>query len=154
MDIKSFEYREASSSDLGPLFQLCLAFHGESRWSVYSLAPKKLVGFIKSFIEDRDRIIFVSERDGVLVGCIFGELTGTFWSNDLAVYERMWYVDRKHRGTMSGVRLLKCLEEWSRARGAKEFFIGHSSGMNRERSDVLLKKLGYESVAELYGRVL
>ena len=154
MGVTLLEYREARITDFESLMELCIMFHGESRWGVYPLDSKKLVRYVKLFLGGGDRVIFVSERDGVLAGCIFGELTDTFWSNDLAVYERMWYVSPRYRGTLSGVRLLKCLDRWSRDRGAREFFIGHSSGMNRERSDVLLRKLGYESVATLYGRQL
>ena len=148
------EYREARITDLESLLRLCVMFHGESRWVDYELCLKKLSSFIVSFIEDSDRVVFVVDRDGVLVGCIFGELTSMFWSNDLSVYDRMWYVEPNHRGTLAGVRLLKSLINWSRARGAKEFFVGHSSGIARERLDLLLRRLGLDSVATLYGRVL
>ena len=152
--VKSLEYREARIKDLESLMGLCVMFHGESRWVDYELCLKKLGSFIVSFIEGSDRVVFVAERDGVLVGCIFGELTSMFWSNDLSVYDRMWYVEPDNRGTLVGVRLLKSLIEWSRARGAKEFFVGHSSGIARGRSDLLLRRLGLDSVATLYGRIL
>lgn len=152
--VKSLEYREARIKDLESLMGLCVMFHGESRWVDYELCLKKLGSFIVSFIEGSDRVVFVAERDGVLVGCIFGELTSMFWSNDLSVYDRMWYVEPDNRGTLVGVRLLKSLIDWSRARGAKEFFVGHSSGIARGRSDLLLRRLGLDSVATLYGRIL
>lgn len=65
---------------------------------------------------------------------------------------------RGHRAPLAGGRialgLLKGVETWARARGAREVLFHFTSGLELARSRKLAKRMGYELIGGSYGKAL
>jgi GNAT superfamily N-acetyltransferase len=110
--------------------------------------PSQMASLVEMLIEAEAGAIFVSERDGEVVGMI-GLLAFVHpIAGEPTVSELFWWVEPTQRGC--GVRLLKRAEQWARDKGAlKLFMIAPTADVGQ-----LYERLGYESLETTYQRAL
>lgn len=110
--------------------------------------PAQMAVLVAQLLDGETGAIFVSEREGAVVGMI-GLLAFVHpIAGELTVAEVFWWVEPEHRG--GGVRLLKRAEQWARALGAvKLFMIAPTAEVGQ-----LYERLGYESLETCYQRAL
>lgn len=110
--------REATHADLDALVALGEDFHDSTEYAselANNPAQYRVIG--TRLIEQPDGVLLVYEEGGASVGMLGAVVFNHPLSGERTVAEMFWYATRKHRGT-AGIRLLRALERWARARGA------------------------------------
>jgi ribosomal protein S18 acetylase RimI-like enzyme len=76
--------------------------------------------FLGTQLKDKDVVMFVAERSGVIVGYVYAGLEPTSWKElrEMAGFIHDVVVDESSRGTGVAASLLEAATEWLRAQGA------------------------------------
>lgn len=143
-------YRRPVSADLPQLMRLAKEMHAETSFSTLSFDEPKAAAEIMSCIMNTDMLVCAAEIDGKIVGLIAAYLDKPYFSEDLVVYDYIWYVGKDARGTMVGPRLLKHLSEWAGLCRAKAVFVTLGSDVSQDRVGKLVEKLGYSRLGGYY----
>ena len=109
--------RKAVEEDVLDCLILFKQFHKESKLPYSWDAKKTQEAIIKSLPTDNYEI-FVAEKDNELIGllaCLYGE---PIFSSARIATEIAWFVNKEHRTTTAGFRLLKTYENWALTKGA------------------------------------
>lgn len=89
-------------------------------------------------------VLMVAETvDGKLAAGLLGCIERYFYSDELQAQLIQWYLRSEFRGTSIAPRLVKAFVNWAKSRGASEVFIGITSGIKTQQSDLLMRKLGF-----------
>ncbi len=140
--------RVATMDDLPRIIDLGELLHMESpRWSRLSFNREKAAAFIGRLIAEPDGVVFLAERDGVVLGGIAGLATAHWSSDDVVAQEVSFFMDPGERGNMVAPRLICALTAWGRIRGAKWLQAGTSTGLDPERTAGLYEALGFSRCA-------
>lgn len=76
---------------------------------------------------------------------MIGVVQPMWFSDDLAGYELVLYVDPSHRGGLGAVRMIKDFEQYCLDRGCKDINVGSSVDVSTELTHGLYKSLGYKT---------
>jgi GNAT superfamily N-acetyltransferase len=145
-------YRRASAQDLPQILRLSEEMHAETSFKVLGFSASKTATEIMSCILNFDMFFEVAEDRGRIVGMLAAYVSQPYFSEDLVVYDHVWYVGKEARGTMVGPRLLKHLAEWAKLCRAKAVFVTLGSDVSQERVGKLVEKLGYSHLGGYYRR--
>ena len=143
-------YRRAIQQDLPALLALAKEMHAETSFQTLSFSDSKAATEIMSCTLNPKTLSVVAEEQGKIVGMICAYLSTPFFSEDLVVYDHVWYVGKEARGSMVGPRLLKCVTEWARLCGAKSVFVTLGSDVSQDRVGKLVERLGYGRLGGYY----
>lgn len=111
--------------------------HQESRFSKFALNKEKVNMMLKSIYCS---IAYKEERP---VGFMMGVVQPMWFSNELAGYELVLYVDKESRGGLASVRLIKDFESYCKERGAKDICVGSSAEISTDAAKRLYFGLGF-----------
>ncbi len=140
--------RPATLDDLDRILDLGEQLHKESpRWSRLSFNRAKAAEFIASLIVGAHGVVFVAEKDGVVVGGIAGLATAHWSSDDIVAQEVSFFMEPGARGSMVAIRLICALQAWGGIKGAKWLQAGTSTGLDPERTAGLYERLGFSRCA-------
>jgi hypothetical protein len=143
-------YRRPVPADLPQLMRLSKEMHGETSFQSLSFSPSKTATELMSFIVNPDLFMLVAEQEGEIVGMVAAFLSEPYFSDDLAVYDHVWFVSKAARGSMVGPRLLNYLTEWGRLCKAKTIFVTLGSDVDQDRVGKLVERLGYDRLGGYY----
>lgn len=108
---------------------------------------QKLVVQLRASINSPDTVYLrLAVRGNEVLGGFFGIITTVYFTQELAAKDMAWFVTKTRRGSLAAVRLVQDFEEWAKARGARKFFLGQSTGVNIETTRLLYERLGYRVV--------
>ena len=115
----------------------------ESAFSRRHFNPEKFAKVLES-----PDVFFAFYRNahGTVIGGFMGAVTYSFFGDDVIASDFALYIEPEHRGGMSAARLVKAFEDWAINLGAKEIYIGQSTGVEPERTVQFYERLGYEKV--------
>jgi len=140
--------RPATLDDLDRILDLGEQLHKESpRWSRLSFNRAKAAEFIAQLILGPAGVVFVAEKDGVVVGGIAGMAAAHWCSDDIVAQEVSLFMDPGARGSMAAVRLICALTAWGEIKGAEWLQAGTSTGLDPERTAGLYERLGFSRCA-------
>lgn len=140
--------RPATLDDLPRILDLGEMLHKESpRWSRITFSRARAESTLRLLLTDPNGVIFVAERDGVVVGGIAGVTEQHWASDDLVAHEMSLFMAPDARGGMSAIRLICSLRAWAKLRGAKWLHAGTSTGLDPERTAGLYERLGFTRCA-------
>lgn len=143
-------YRRAYPEDLPAIVALAEEMHAETSFRTLSFSKSKAAAEVLSCILNPDMLVLVGEKDGRILGMIAAYLDKPYFSEDLVVYDHIWYVGKEGRGSMVGPRLLKHVAEWARLCRAKAVFVTLGSDVSQERVGKLVERLGYSRLGGYY----
>lgn len=149
--------RVAELADLPRILDLGEQLHQESlRWRLLTFSRPRAEAFMRQCIEDPNGVIFLAERDGMVVGGIAGWAEPHWASEDVVAQEISFFMTQEARGTLAPTRLICALRAWAHMRGAKWLQAGTSTGLDPERVAGLYERLGFTRCAigleVVYGR--
>lgn len=135
--------RTATVEDVPAVVELGAHMHAESkRWSRIPFDPVRAAESMRRIIGGSG-VVFLYERDGVVVGGIAGYVE-MHWACDATIaQEAAFFIDREHRGGMAASRLICALITWARLRGAAWLHAGTSTGLDPEMVAALYERLGF-----------
>lgn len=140
--------RVATLDDLPRILDLGEQLHNESpRWSRLSFNRQKAESFMRMLLTESRGVVFVAERDGVVVGGIAGIAEAHWSSDDVVAQEVSFFMAPETRGSMAATRLICALRAWGETRGAKWLQAGTSTGLDPERTAGLYERLGFARCA-------
>lgn len=143
-------YRRAVPGDLPQIMSLAREMHAETSFSTLSFSDSKAATEVMSCIMNPNTFVCVAEDQGQVVGMIAAYLSQPYFSDDLVVYDHIWFVGKAGRGSLVGSRMLKHVAEWGRLCGAKAVFVTLGSDVSQERVGKLVEKLGYRRLGGYY----
>jgi GNAT superfamily N-acetyltransferase len=94
--------------------------------------------------------LLVEDDQGRLIGGLIGCIESHFFSSEPVATMIAYGVRPGHRMTGAAVRLMKAFIEWAKRRGAVEVNVGVNSGIDLERTDRFIKKLGFSKMGANY----
>ena len=136
-------------ADLAAVTALARQVHAESRLHRIPFSEAKLRRLVERALGDPNRHSFMlAERGSEPVGLLHCSAGEYFIGTDtILVTVHSVNVPRRHRGGLGGGRiamgLLNGARTWARARGAVELSVHVSSGTEMDRTDRLLRHLGF-----------
>lgn len=143
-------YRRPVPEDLSQILRLAKEMHAETSFRNLSFDIGKAATEIMSQVVNQNNLTLVAEDRGQIVGFISAYLSKPFFSDDLVVYDHIWYVGKSARGTLVGPRLLRMVSEWARLCGAKAVFVTLGSDVSQDRVGKLVERLGYSRLGGYY----
>lgn len=110
--------RLATKDDIPRLVELGVEFHALAKATI-PYDPPTFGAMLGGLLDNPACVIFVSERDGVVVGSIGGILAPVLFNLTVTnVSEVFWFVAAAYRGRSDGQRLIDALEAWAKERKA------------------------------------
>ena len=132
--------------------------HEESRFKEIPFCPDKVHRIIKEALEAPDRHgVLLASRGSKLVGFAYCSVGPYHIGSDVLLTAiHSLYVTRPVRTSLSGGKaglgLLKGVETWSKARGAREVLLHATAGISLGRTHKLAKRTGYIFIGGNYAK--
>jgi GNAT superfamily N-acetyltransferase len=96
----------------------------------------------------------VSENGDRLDGFVSGMAGDYAWSSEKRAVGDLLYVKADGRGAWTGKRLIDHFESWARQQACRTCLLGLSTGIDTDRTERLLRLLGYSLLGPLYRKEL
>lgn len=142
--------RPASLSDIPRLVDLGELMHAES--PNYRDIPfsREKVALQMTLLVTRDGVVFVSEKNGVVVGGIAGGVTEYWFSLEKFGFEYAFFLTREARHGITAIRLQRAFKTWCGLQGVKRFIMGTSTGISTEGTNEFYEAVGMELTGHIY----
>lgn len=139
--------RDATLADISVLVDMGGRFiHSTSYFGRFANNANARRELMERLIDHPDGALFVSEKDGIVVGMIGVYAYQHPWSGERIGGEVFWWVDPEARGC--GMQLLRRAEKWADEAGCVRFqMIAPNDKVAR-----VYKHLGYAKIEECYQR--
>lgn len=106
--------RKATEEDRKVLFLLAIEMHAESDFRHYDFKPEVAFAGIGMWLgELSNKVMFVAELDGHVIGMLAAGLINTWFGTDTTASEELFFVTKAHRGGRAGFLLMRRFCEWS-----------------------------------------
>ena len=92
-------------------------------------------------VRDEDAVVWVAELDGQVVAVGTGRTLTNINHDGVSAQLTALVVAERVRGRGVGREMVRCAEEWARARGASRITL--TSALHRDQAHDFYKKLGY-----------
>lgn len=137
--------RAATFDDVPALAELGRAFFTECpNWNSMCFDAEKYAMTLIGLIESERGFVQVADSHGGIVGVLVAVAEAHWCCDDVLVYELALYVDRAHRGGMTGARLIRDLLTWKASIGAKCVKVSASTGLDNEGVARLYERHGFK----------
>jgi len=140
--------RPAKNSDIPAILTLGERLHQESVYAHISFDRVKVRALMESLIAGGG-VVFVTEKDGVIVGGLAGGITTHWFSEEKIAFDYSFFVAPEHRQGITAFRLLKAFSEWARIKGATEIRMGITTGINVEGTARFYRAAGFSDAGIL-----
>lgn len=143
--------RRYQTTDFDRALALGHLMHKESYYSFMEFSDKKVRELFDNSLRDENTYHFnVAEKDGEIVGFMFGIKHPHFFSDEEVSGDLFFYVRQDLRGSMIGIRLIKGYMEWAKEQGVSYAQLGITTNINTDRTSALLERMGFEFGGTLY----
>lgn len=135
------------ASDAPAALELCRDLHRESLLAYLPFSERKVLDmFARALALPEETFFWVVERDGVLVGSMYGVVVGYFGCEGTMATEKWVHALPQHRGGGAATSLVKQFIRWAHERGVREVAISPSTGIQTERTARWLEHLGFDRI--------
>ena len=139
--------RKATPEDIPQIIDMIINFLDEGKeFKGHGFDLAVAVNITRVRISSPGNILFVCEKEGILVGMISGYLTPYLLSRKLVVVEDMWYMEPDYRRGWDGMRLVKSFLDWSEENNAKAVSMSVTIGTDNEKAIKVLHRLGFKDI--------
>lgn len=150
--------RYATMDDIPALLDLTRRISAITRFKQFEYSPERLASNIAAVIKDKRGVycfLVAEDAAGVAVGILLGCLERHVFSDEQLVATLMIYavLPEKRMGG-AGLRLLSAFRQWAENRGAFELNAGFSSGIDFNKTDRFMRKLGFQQTGANYSLML
>ena len=146
--------RPATVDDIETIIAIGRVMHEESVYKNLSFCGDKVGSLLAVLISERNGVVFVAEREGVILGGFAGGIADFWFGNDSHAFDYGLFILPKHRGGSASIRLLSAFEHWAKEMGAAWCDIGITTGVHLEQTSRLYQKLGYNQSGLLFRKEL
>ena len=148
--------RFATLADVPAFVELGRNFHALTRFAAYDYNPARVAQQLQAAIEtgqnrNNTHCFFVAEdSQGRAIGGLIGCVEQHFFSEQLVASIIHYDVLPEKRMGGAGLRLLTAFRKWAENRGAFELSAGINSGIELDKMDRFLRKLGFQQTGGNY----
>lgn len=148
--------RYAALEDIPACIEFGRRMHAATRFVIYDYNAKRLEHNLRAVIEvgqnaNRTHSFFVAEDEsGQIIGALIACVERHFFSDLLVASVIHYDVLPERRMGGAGLKLLIAFRQWAENRGAFELSLGVSSGVEMEKMDRFLKRLGFRQTGGNY----
>lgn len=136
--------RAATLEDIPRMVELGRVMHGESPvFCRLRFDGAQLASTIASTIASPAGFAHVAEHGGQVVGGMLAMVAPHYFSPDLVACDLALFMAPEHRGGMAGVRLISAYVGWAESMGAAVTQLGVMTGVNVDKTEALLHRLGW-----------
>jgi GNAT superfamily N-acetyltransferase len=139
--------RVATAEDLPELYDLLIAMHSGTIAGTSPIAPEILTAAIEDALAWG--VVFLAELDGKIIGSIGGIETSDWWSDEIYLADRWFFVYKDHRSSRAALMLVKSFLEVGRLAGMS-VKLGHVYSGDIDRKDNFYERLGLTKAGSLY----
>lgn len=141
--------RPAQLADVPRIVEIGAELHTSSKYRSVAYSHPKVAALMRSLIEGAG-VVFVAERDGLVVGGIAGGVTEHWFSHDLVGFEYSFFILPEARHGLIATKLLLAMKAWCKAHGAKTLRIGITTGINVEGTARFYRHMGFADAGNLF----
>jgi GNAT superfamily N-acetyltransferase len=145
--------RAAQLTDVPAIVEIGAVLHCTSVYRDIAFNRDKVADLMRSLINGAG-VVFVAERDGVVVGGMAGGVTAHWFSDELVGFEYSFFVLPEARHGLIATKLLLAMKAWCKAKGAKTLRIGITTGINVEGTSRFYRHMGFVDAGNLFEGVL
>lgn len=142
--------RDMEAVDIPLMIELGARMHLESEYKGFNYNPDKCYELGQQLIESEKMCGFVAEKDGHIIGMFLGCYWEHYFSDATISGDLLLYVDPDHRGSITGIRLIKAYLAWAKSKMIDDVRLGQTAGIDPETIDKLYKKLGFVNHGTIY----
>ena len=149
--------RAAIQEDVPVFVEMARTFHENTRFKAYDYVPELVEKHLTAVVENpRGAHCFfvVENKDGVAVGGLVACVEKHFFSDQLVASVIHYDVLPEFRMGGAGLKLLTAFKKWAENRGVYEISAGVNSGVDIDKMDRFLRKLGFEHTGGNYAMKL
>lgn len=129
------------------VLELAREMHAESAsHNDVPMDEEKLLSQLRHSATNDDVFVRIAVRGREVLGGFFGVITTLFFSSERAAKDMAWFVRKNRRGSMAAFLLVAQFEQWAMSKGVRKFFLGQSTGVAMEATELLYRRLGYKTV--------
>lgn len=115
------------------------------------LSPDKFYDVLSDSIFFPDsHLCLVVEREGEIVGSLYGVISEYYFNTQKMACEYWLYVKPEFRGKLIAERLIKAYVAWAKRSDVKEIQLGVSTGVHPEETSRLYEKLGFNRIGNIH----
>jgi GNAT superfamily N-acetyltransferase len=149
------EVRPLMAGEEWAVLDLARAMHGESpAYAPYPFEAKELSKWIALCRDADDWLCIIAWEDDRPIGFMAVGAVAMLFSASQTVDDLALYVVPDRRGTTAALRLLRMMEPWAKAMGAKAIRMGVTTGINQAQTVKFLERLGYVQTGVLLTKQL
>lgn len=145
--------RAATPDDVPCLVSLGRLLHDISSYAALGYDDDKVARQCLALINGAGAL-FVSEREGEVIGFIGGGITEHWFSGEKVAFDYSFFVHPDHRHGVTAVRLIAAFERWAKGQGATQIRMGITTAVNVKGTTRLFKALGFEDAGVLFSKGL
>lgn len=149
--------RFATLDDVPVFVEMARTFHGLTRFRAYDYNPERMEANLRAIINDTrgTHCFFVAvDESGMSVGGLIGCVESHFFSDKLVASVIHYDVLPEKRMGGAALKLLTAFKKWAENRNAFEISAGVNSGVELDRMDSFLRKLGFQMTGGNYSMTL
>lgn len=142
-----YTFRAATTEDSSGLYEMLMAMHSGTIAGTSPVSPDKVREEIAYVLEFGD--VLLAELDGRIIGSIAGAETSDWWSDEIHLADRWFFVYKEHRKSRAALSLVKSFLQVAR-RAEIKVKLGHVYSGDIARKDSFYERLGLSRVGSLY----
>lgn len=148
--------RFATLNDVSACVEGGRRMHALTRFAAYDYNAQRVAQNLKAVIETgqnvkRTHCFLVAEDDaGQIIGALIGCVERHFFSDLLVASVIHYDVLPEKRMSGAGLKLLTAFRKWAENRGVFELCVGINSGVELEKMDRFLQRLGFRQTGGNY----
>ncbi len=139
--------RELCADDIPHVIELMKNYvYPELKWQHVNFCEEACRESIVFFFKGKNSKFFVALKNDNIIGyaaCFINRYT---FSKDLYASDVTFFVKKEHRGSFAGKKLIEAMRTFGIEKGAKELFLTINSGVEVERTEKMLTRLGAEKI--------
>lgn len=149
-------FRATSQEEILRIRDIAHEFHAESRYAHLPFSEKKFIRAFSKGISNPHDTLAVYVRYGDETIAVLNAGVGDYYLGEggrmATIY--VMYVSAKYRGSLLGgkvgLKLIRMVTDWAKTQGAEELHIHATSGIDPQRTDKLLSRLGFKTYGGNY----
>jgi GNAT superfamily N-acetyltransferase len=142
--------REARTTDLGSILELCWEMHSETEYSRFSLNKASAEKFVRYMLETS--FVCVAENEDGVFGVMIGAVSPMWFSDETEAVDVLLYVAPSARGGFVGKRMVEMFKSWADGKGVSRTVVGISTGGDIDRKGRWVERIGFEPIGGIYAR--
>ena len=147
--------RAPTPGDIDRLVDLGAELHRESSYAFLPYDREKVRALVVQYIDDTaTRCGLVAEADGDVIGMIGGTVVDYYFCDETLVADEILFVTPGWRGSLAAARLIRALQAWAVARGARELCLSISTGVRADATGRFYERLGFTRVGGVFKKRL